>query len=191
MIGKLKGTLVELEGSEGLIETSGGVYYLSYLTPEIIGKSRLGEKIEIYTYLNVKEDGLTLFGFEDKKKKRLFLMLLSVDGVGPKLAFSIISFTDADQIITAVKASDIAFFNAISGIGKKTAQKILLELSSKFDTEFEIDNTVLSQDDTTVIEALASLGFDKNISIKTLSKIEKGLSVENKIRESIKIMTKK
>lgn len=191
MIGKLKGTLAELEGSEGLIETSSGVYYHVFLTPEIIGKTALGSEIEIHTYLHVKEDALILFGFEDKKKKRLFLMLLSVDGVGPKLAFSIISFTNADQIIAAVKASDISFFNAISGIGKKTAQKILLELSGKFDTEFELQNTVLSEDDTTVIEALASLGFDKHISIKTLNTLDKQQSVENKIREAIKLMTKK
>lgn len=191
MIGKLKGILREIEGSTALLETASGVYYQLYLTPELMTATTVGDTAEVYTYLHVKEDALTLFGFENKKKKQLFLMLLSVDGVGPKLAFTIISYASADTIITAVKTSDLQFFNSISGIGKKTAQKILLELSSKFDTDFELEHTVMSADDLTVIDALAALGFDKNLSTKTLEAIDKSLSVENKIREAIREMTKK
>lgn len=191
MIGKIKGKLIEVENNQGLIETSGGVFYLVHLTPSIIKNHDVGKNIEVYTYLQVREDALTLYGFENKKKYQLFQMLLGVDGVGPKSGFNIVSFTDSDSIFDAARANNVNFFSSIPGIGKKTAQKILLELSSKIGSEFDISAMTLSADDLTVVDALVSLGFKRSDSHSILSKLDKKLSVEEKIREAIKLMTKK
>ncbi len=191
MIGKLKGILKEVEGNQGLVETASGVYYMVYLTPDIIKRYQIDESLEIYTYLHVKEDNLTLYGFDNKNKFQLFNMLLAVDGVGPKLAYGVISFTDSQHIIDAVTTSNHTFFSTIPGIGKKTAQKILLELSSEFDTEFKFEKAVLSQDDSTVIDALTALGFDRKSSHDVLDKLDKKASIETKIQQAIKFLTKK
>lgn len=190
MIGKLKGKFTELDGNIGLIETSSGVFYKVFLTPKIYQNKKPGSFIEIYTYLQVRENNLSLFGFENKKQYKLFQMLLSVDGIGPKSAFSIISFEQEDKILTAVSNNNVIFFSSIPGIGKKTAQKIILELSSKIGKNFELQSLHLSKEDTTAIEALTSLGFKKYDSQNTLSKIDKKLSLEEKIKSAIKIMTK-
>ena len=189
MIGKLKGKLVEIDGNIGLIETSGGVFYHSYLTPEILSRSRLSDVVEFYTYLHVKDDGLTLFAFEDKDKYRLFRLLLSVDGVGPRSAFTIISYTNAQEIIAAVQAQNSVFFSAIPGIGKKTAHKILLELSSKLGAEFSPRSYTLSKDEVTILEALQALGFDKRAGQKILSKLDEKRTIEDKITQAIKLLT--
>ena len=152
---------------------------------------KLGSLIEIYTYLQVRDDAHILFGFATKNDYEIFKQLLSVDGVGPKLAFTIISFTNAKDIETAISMADINYFHAIPGIGKKTAQKILLELSGKFDKDFNISKIALSEADTLVIDALISLGFDRRSAHKSLSQIDRNLSVEEKIKTAIKFMTNK
>ncbi len=191
MIGKLKGKLSELDGNIAFIETSGGVFYKVFLPPKIILKNKIKDEIEIYTYLQVREDNLTLFGFENKKQFHLFEMLLSVDGIGPKSAFNIISFADTDNILEAAAHNNLDFFNSIPGIGKKTAQKILLELSSQLKKPFDLTSIVLSQDDILVVDALVSLGFKKFESTKIVIKLGKKLSVEDKIKEAIIMMSKK
>lgn len=191
MIGKIKGKLVETDGNIGLIETSGGVIYNVYLTPSILKSYDVGKHIEVYTYLQVREDALTLYGFENKSKFQLFQMLLAVDGVGPKSGFNIVSFTDSESIFDAVHANNVNFFSSIPGVGKKTAQKILLELSSKIGKEFDLSSMNLSVDETTVVDALVSLGFKRSDCHGILSKLDKKLSVENKIMQAMKLMTKK
>lgn len=191
MIGKLKGILTETEKNEGLIETASGVYYKVYLTPELLRHNAIGATVDIYTYLHVKEDALTLYGFEDKEKYTLFTMLLSVDGVGPKLAFAIISYAAADSIIDAVVASDQTFFNSISGVGKKTAQKILLELSGKFNAEYRFERSILTENDHMVVEALKTLGFDTKNIHAVLPELDGATSVETRIAHAIKLMTQR
>src|SRR3989344_3214585 len=111
MIGKLKGVLSEISGNIGLIETKGGVYYEVYLTPSIISKTQPKTLIEVYTYLQVREDALTLFGFQARSEYEFFKMLLSVSGVGPKTAFSVISYVPSDQLVSYVKSNDAEAFS--------------------------------------------------------------------------------
>ena len=98
MIGKLKGKLVEVDKNIGLIETSGGVFYQVYLPPALLTTTYSLQPIELYTYLQVRDDALVLFGFETKKQHDFFLLLLTVSGVGPKTAFNVISFVKLDQL---------------------------------------------------------------------------------------------
>ncbi len=191
MIGKLKGKLIELEGNVGLIETNGGVSYEAFLTPSILSSSSLEKSIEIYTHLQVRDDAHVLFGFKTKKEKQLFILLTTVSGVGPKSAFSVISFSDEDSLMNAIKTNEVGFFSRIPGLGKKTAMKIILELSQKLKSEFQMEKMYLSEDDKTVVDALVSLGFKSLDAKQLLSKLPKNLSVEEKIREALRLTTNK
>lgn len=186
MIGKLKGTLSELDGNTALIETKGGVFYKTYVTPNILSKSKVGDNVELYTYLQVREDALTLFAFETKDEHSLFDLLLSVPGVGPKTAYLVISYAKVNELIQAVKENNIDFFSQIRGLGKKTAMKIILELSQRLKQEFELRKMYLSEEDKTVVDALVALGFKSHDASSVVSKLPKKLSVEDKIKEALK-----
>lgn len=186
MIGKLKGKLVEVDRNIGLIETSGGVFYQVFLPTSLVAKHQLSANIEIYTYLQVRDDALVLFGFETKQQHDFFLLLLTVSGVGPKTAFNVISFIKLDQLVQLVQSNDVAGFTKVPGLGRKTAMKIILELSSKLKTEFDMKNMVMSDDDQTVISALVSLGYKSYEAKKLVSKLPKNFTVEEKIKEALK-----
>src|SRR3989338_9772649 len=187
MIGKLKGKLVEVEGNVGLIETSGGVFYQVFLPTSFIrrGLGEGGSPIELYTYLQVRDDALVLFGFETKKHHDFFKLLLSVSGVGPKTAFSVISNIPLVILVSSVTSNDVDAFTKVPGLGRKTAMKIILELSSKLKSDFDMSKMVLSDDDQTVIGALVALGYKTHDAKKILSKLPKNLSVEEKIKEAL------
>jgi Holliday junction DNA helicase RuvA len=189
MIGRIKGTLVEVEGNVGLIETASGVFYEVYLTTSLLASHFPPSPIEVRTYLHVREDILRLFGFKTNSEYKLFTMLLDVPGVGPKSAFSIISFTKIDELVAAIKTNDAKYFTKIPGLGKKTALKIILELATKFDSEFTYKEVHLSEEDKTAVEALVALGFKATDVKMSLEKLPQDLGIEEKIRESIKLLS--
>lgn len=190
MIGKIKGRLIEVSGNIGLIETNSGVSYEVYLTSQFISEFKISSLVDIYTYFHVREDAMILFGFKEKKEYEIFKMLLTVSGVGPKTAFNIISYINFEELINIIKSNNIDDLTSVPGLGKKTAIKIILELSSKLDSEFEMKNMVLSEEDKTVIDALVSLGYKSQEAKKILSRLPKNLSVEEKIKEGLKIKNK-
>lgn len=188
MIGKIKGTLREVDGTTGLIETASGVSYLLYLTPPMLALSPESE-VDLYTYLQVRDDALVLFAFEHKRQLELFKLLITVSGVGPKSAYGIISFTKADELRQAIQDNDVNFFTHIPGLGKKTAMKIILELAQKLKEDFTMDKMQLSDDDKTVIDALVALGFKIQEARQIQTKIPQNLSVEEKIKAGLRLAT--
>lgn len=186
MIGKLKGKLVEVDKNIGLIETSGGVFYQVFLPTSLTAPISLNSLIELYTYLQVRDDALILFGFETKQQYDFFLLLLTVSGVGPKTAFTVISALKTEEIVRAVTTNEVNALTKVPGLGKKTAMKIILELSSKLKSDFDMTKMVLSDDDQTVISALVSLGYKSFDAKKIVSKLPKNLTVEEKIKEALK-----
>lgn len=191
MIGKIKGKLIELNGNVGLVETSSGVSYEINLTPALISSHQLGKQLEVYTYFQVREDAQVLFGFKTHEEQNLFKLLISVSGVGPKIAFTVVSFSKEDELVSAIKINDVNYFSKIPGLGKKTAMKIILELSQKLQSEFKMEKMYLSEEDKTVVDALVSLGFKSQEAKGILSKLPKNLSVEEKIREALRSATSK
>lgn len=189
MIGKIKGTLIEIDQNTGLIETASGTSYRVYLTPHLIKGFPINSPIEVYTYLQVREDALILFAFKTRGEFDFFKLLLTVSGVGPKTAYSIISYFNVDKMIQAVKENDVAVFTSIPGLGKKTAMKIILELSQKLKEEFKMEKMYLSEDDKVVVDALISLGFKSQEAKSLLPKIPSDLSIEEKIRKGIQLAT--
>ncbi len=186
MIAKIKGVLTETDQNIGIIETAGGISYQLYLTPQILSKNPVGSSVDIYTYLQVREDAQVLFGFESKQQFRFFTLLLSVSGVGPKTAYGIISYVNVNELIEAARTNNVDFYSHIPGLGKKTAMKILLELSQRANKGFSFDAFYISDEDKIVIDTLTTLGLSSLEAKNLLGKLPKNLSVEEKVKSALK-----
>jgi len=186
MIGKIKGKLAEIDGNIGLIETGSGVFYQVYLPPRLLKSFALNSSINIYTYLEVKEDALNLYGFSTKEEYQIFKNLLTVSGVGAKTAFSIISFLTIKEIIDAINQNNVEALAIVPRLGKKTAAKIIIELSQKLKKDFNFANLYFSEEDKTVIDTLITLGYKASEAKKIFAKIPKSLSLEQKIKWALK-----
>ena len=190
MIGKITGTLAEIDGNIGLIDTVSGLSYNVYLPSSVLAPQGIGKPISLYTYHQVREDAQILFGFETKDAYKLYLMLLTVPGVGPKTAFSIISVSAVPELVDAIKKNNVSFLTAIPGLGQKTAMKILLELSQKLHSQFSLTAMNVSEEDKSILDALQSLGFKVAEAKQVLQKLPQEATIEEKIREAIRLLGK-
>ena len=130
MIARLRGRPVA-NTADGLVLDVGGVGYLVAATPSAVRRADGADEVSLHTYLHVREDVLQLYGFAEASERELFVQLLSVNGVGPKVALAIVSGSPAGELRRAIALEDTARFQAIPGIGKKTAERIVLELKEK------------------------------------------------------------
>lgn len=190
MIATITGIVSALDSSTITIETPGGLGYELFATPSSLVNKNIGDEIRLFTHLQVRDDAHVLFGFANTDEKRFFSILLSVPGVGPKTAFSIVSHLSFEDAVAAVRAQKVETFSKISGIGKKTAMKIVLELSQMFKAEFKFEKA-LSDEDKTVIDALISLGYTKKDAQLLFQKLDPHLSVEKKIHTALQMSTRK
>ena len=198
MIAYIKGKVVYMTAETAVIEVN-GVGYEVYCSGGAFRKISVGAITELYTYMQVKEDGVTLFGFDSIKEKELFLKVISVSGVGPKLGISILTGLSADDLATAIATADVKRLSAVKGLGKKTAEKIVLELHGKISAaevmsasgdELETRTEVvapISAADEEAVAALMGLGFTKNESVQAVKKArESGATdVEDVIRKAL------
>jgi Holliday junction DNA helicase RuvA len=191
MIGKIKGQLTEIHGNTGYIETNGGVYYLVFLPPNLISISDLPKEINIYTYLHVREDALILFGFEARKIYDLFIQLISISGVGPKMAFTIISFLQYEDLVMAIQNSDVDALTKVPGLGKKTAMKIIIEISQKLKKEIDLSSFNITEEEQTIIDTLHTLGFEQEKIKKIIKQLPQDIPLEEQIKEAIRLLSKK
>lgn len=177
MIGYLKGKVKLLTPEFVLIEV-GGIGYEVVCSGLAFSQLKAGEEGEVYTYLQVKEDGLTLFGFANRTEKNLFLKLTSVSGVGAKMAIGILSSMRPDDVSAAIATADVKRLCAVKGLGKKTAERIILELHGKISADELLGaagerTTVVSppsQEDDDALSALMNLGFTKAESAEAVKK---------------------
>ena len=175
MISSLKGKINRIWGSNCELEVN-GVGYLLFVGKNFLKKHNVGEELTVATYMAVSENDINLFGFENWEEVDLFKMLISVSGVGPKTAAGILGETESLAIIKAVGNADVNFFEKIKGIGKKTAQRIIIDLKSKIGGLKELD---LSKEENLVdddlVMSLKQLGFDKKEIDKVTGKLPKEL----------------
>ena len=176
MISSLKGRINRLWGNNCEIEV-GGVGYLLWVGKNFLKKHNEGEELKVATYMAVSENDVNLFGFEDWDEVNLFKLLISVSGVGPKTAAGILGETDGVEIIKAIGEANVDFFQKIKGIGKKTAQRIIVDLKSKIGGLGELDLTQDSEKeiDSDLVLSLKQLGFDRKEIEKVTSKLPKEL----------------
>ena len=130
MIAYLRGKVLTTTAETAILDVN-GVGYEAYCSGGAFRKITVGQVAELYTYLQVKEDGVTLFGFESVKEKELFLKLITVSGVGPKLGIAVLASLSADEFAQVIATADVKRLSAVKGLGKKTAEKIVLELHGK------------------------------------------------------------
>jgi len=183
MISYLRGRVLTTTAETVILDVN-GVGYEAYCSGGAFKKIVQGEIAELYTYLQVKEDGVTLFGFESPKEKELFLKLISVSGVGPKMGISILATLSAEDYAQAVATADVKRLSAVKGLGKKTAEKIVLELHGKISAAEVLDasgdrmtaatetpvQTKLSLEDEDAVAALMGLGFTRSESLQAVKR---------------------
>jgi holliday junction DNA helicase RuvA len=179
VIARLRGKLVA-RTPEGLILDVNGVGYLVNATPSAAAKT--GDEITVETYLHVREDTLQLFGFADGGERELFVQLLGVNGVGPKVALAIVSGSRPDELRRAIVREDSVRFQAIPGIGKKTAERIVLELKEKIALEV----VASPKADLTARDALVELGYSVVDAERALAEVDESLPVEEQVRLALR-----
>lgn len=184
---------------ETMIVDVGGLGYEIYCSAGAFRKAAVGEYVELHTYLQVKEDGITLFGFESLKEKDLFLKLITVDGVGPKLGVSVLSGMSGEDFASAIATADAKRLASVKGLGKKTAEKIILALHGKISAGEIMQasgdlNSVksakvekLSPMDEDAVAALQGLGFTRTESLQAVKKAKEqgATSVEDIIMRAL------
>ena len=180
MIGSIKGKVAELANEYCLIETPGGVGYRVFMTSDNLADLSLVSEVRVHTYTSVREDAILLFGFLQKQYYDLFVLLIAVSGVGPKVALGILSAVKPDDFYMAVQNRDMKARTKLPGIGKKTAERLLLELKDKISGGDEIIDTVFYPQggdvpETAVceaIEALQALGYTSSEIVPALKTVE-------------------
>ena len=192
MLSYIKGKII-FKNDNFIIVSTGNVGYKVFIMSDL---SDLGQDIELFTYLNVREDALTLYGFLEYKELELFEHLISISGIGPKAGMGILSLADPRTIKVAIAKGDSSILTRVSGIGKKTAERVVLELRNKF-SSIEGDDALQEKgkeinDYTDTIEALVGLGYSSAQAKKALSNIPTEIKdVSERIRLSLKELGKR
>lgn len=206
MISYIRGTLAYLDPEEGLavVETGGVGYGILISGKDLDLLPGCKEELQLYTYLQVKEDGLQLYGFLTREDQKLFRMLIGVSGIGPKGALGILTALSADDLRFAVLADDAKAISKAPGIGHKTAQKLILELKDKLKLEdaFEAKlakadlrtgagSSGLSEAKNEAVEALTALGYSASDALKAVRQTEltEEMGVEEILKAALKHMT--
>lgn len=195
MIGSIKGKITLKTEKFAIVETNGVGYKINMATDALsklktpnqskLGSGReTGDEIMLWIHTHVREDILELYGFLNRVELEFFEMLLSVSGIGPKGALAVLSVASIETLRRAIGSGDISYLTKISGIGKKTAEKIVIELRDKIGEE---KGTSL-QGELDALEALKSLGYSQNEAREALKKISPETNTNAKIREALKIL---
>jgi len=191
MITHLRGKLVEKNPTYVIVEVSGVGYWLN-ISLNTFSQLADDETIFLYTHLSVKEDSHTLYGFISKIEREIFRLLISVSGVGPSIARTMLSSMTTDEIQQAIAAGDVGTIQSVKGIGAKTAQRVLIDLKDKILKSYAVDEESIVQNNTAKEEALSALevlGFLRKQSEKVLDKIlleDKTLGVASLIKKALK-----
>ncbi len=191
MITHIQGKLVEKSPTNVVIDCM-GVGYLIHISLHTYSLLPDSENLKLYTYLQVKEDGHTLYGFAEKSEREIFKLLISISGIGPSIARTMLSSLTPKQVIEAIASSDVATIQSAKGIGAKTAQRVIIELKEKVLKIYDIDEVSVVSDNTNKSEALSALevlGFNRKLAEKAVDKVLKEspqATVENIIKQALK-----
>lgn len=200
MISYIRGELVYVENEKVIVDV-GGVGYGIYMSGQAMGLlPQTGNEVKLHTYLNVKEDAMQLFGFLTRDDLNVFRLLISVSGIGPKGGLSILSQLSPDDLRFAVMAGDVKAISAAPGIGKKTAEKLIIELKDKLHIEdvlthaTEQQGAVATVDNSNAIQseavqALVALGYGSTESLRAVRQVQtENPTVEDVLKEALKKM---
>ena len=180
MIARLSGRLVKKEANQVIVDVGGVGYQVLIPLSTYYELGEPGTDVSLRIYTHVREDVLSLYGFRTAKEKRLFILLIQVSGIGPKLATTILSGLPADELATAVVEGNLVRLNSIPGVGKKTAERIILELSNEFaklwPSQQSSGHSVKGSLQVDVVSALVNLGYSRRVAERSVNRAsaEKG-----------------
>jgi Holliday junction DNA helicase RuvA len=199
MIGSIKGKII-LKTDKFLIIETAGVGYKVSATPDTLSKTKKtgdpaytkssGEarEISLWIHTHVREDAIDLYGFPDRKELEFFEMLINVSGIGPRSALAILGIAAIETLRKAISTGDTAYLTKISGIGKKTAERIVIDLRDKMANDISEKTGSSLQVELDALEALKSLGYSQNEAREALKKVPSDTNTNAKIREALKIL---
>ena len=191
MLNYVSGILDSIDADSITIDANGIGYEISVSGRFLSKIGKVGDSVKVFVYLSVREDGISLFGFEDKAEKNMFLRLISISGIGPKLAISILGGISAGDLSVCIANADAKALSSIKGIGRKTAERIILELRDKITEEIVTIQSNSTRGSNSVLEeaetALISLGFSAKEAKSLVSGVATaGLTVEEIVMKSLK-----
>lgn len=195
MLYSLRGTIVHYDATSLAIECGGVAYYCLTTLSTLSQVAAPGNEALLYTHLNFRQDAVDLFAFADQTELRCFRMLIGVSGVGPKAALAILSALTPDQFVLSVASGDVVAITRAQGVGKKLAQRIVLELKDKvgaittdgdFDVPTETDFT--SGNTGEAIAALAALGYSQSEAASAIARLDQSLPVEELVKGGLKAL---
>jgi len=190
MIAKIKGKIEYLKGGYAVIDVS-GVGYKVRMTAYTFGKMAGKESVELNIHTYIREDTLALYGFLEMDEMEMFELLISISGIGPKAALGILSIADPKTIRTAILNEDPSILTKVSGVGKKTAERVILELQNKIADLSQSDKNE-AMVDSDAIEALASMGYSVTEAREALKMVPAEIGdVGERVKEALKNLGKK
>jgi Holliday junction DNA helicase RuvA len=187
MIGSIKGKITHKSTSYVIVETN-GVGYKIFLPQIILVSKHVDDEVSLVIHTYVREDQITLYGFETLAQLEFFELLLTVSGVGPKSAMGIMSLSNLDMIKSAIASGDAGIFKKVSGIGTKTAERVIVELREKLKNEGIA--APIAQEHNDALEALVALGYRENDAREVLKKIPSDKTIQEKIKLALKALSK-
>lgn len=190
MIATLEGTL-EYRGNDSIIVNVGGIGFQVYVSGSTLAQLAAVEgKVSIHTHLHLREDNVTLYGFASGKELALFKNLISVSGIGPRVALGLLSALNPEQLVMAIAGGNTHLISQAPGIGKKVAERLVIELRSKLEKDWKEMALPSAPENTDVLAALTGLGYSLAEATKAVSKLpdSEELSLEEKIRMALQEM---
>lgn len=192
MIASLSGKIIHID-QDSLVVEVGGIGYQVYVPDPVHDQYRRGDVINLYTYLVVRQDALSLYGFESHEGREFFELLLTVNGVGPRLALAVLSILDPETVRRSVLNEQAEIFSRVPGVGKKTAQKILFHLQDKLPAGNGLESVSAYSDvDTEILNALTALGYSVVEAQAALQSIPRDVpdDVEARLRFALQYFSK-
>ncbi len=192
MIGRLSGTLVEKNPPQILLDVAGVAYEVDVPMSTFYNLPATGERVVLFTHLVVREDAHLLYGFATENERRAFRQLLKISGIGARIALSVLSGLSVAELAQAVTMQDTGRLTKIPGIGKKTAERLLLELKDKLGADFTAAVGVHRAAPVTsdVLNALLALGYSDKEALAAVKQLPEGLAVGDAIRQALKTLAK-
>jgi len=194
MIGRLTGILLEKHPPQVLVDAHGVGYELDVPMSTFCNLPPVGEKVSLHTHLSVREDAQQLFGFLTAKEREVFRLLIRITGVGPKLALAVLSGLSVDELAQAVTLQEAGRLTRIPGVGRKTAERLLLELKGKLADALSAGPGVAATPagvQADALHALLALGYSDKEAAPVVKQLPEGLALEEAIRQALKLLAKK
>ena len=193
MIAHLRGKLLAKHPNQAIVETGGVGYDVTISVPTFSDLPGLGGDVALHIHTHVREDAIALYGFLRSTERMLFEKLITVSGIGPKLAITILSGMAADEMVNAIRGNDIARLTRIPGIGKKTAERMVLELRDKLPVEKHGETAAapaLSAVEEDVLSALVNLGYQRAPAEKVLASVSRNGQFDAMFRQALAALSK-